>query len=132
MKTYKTLFVLTLAALLISANNLMSNSNGIEQDGKYLAFAEVMPVPIGGIGAIIKKIAYPEMARRANVQGKVYVMAHINENGVAEDVKIVRGIGAGCDEAAIEAVKKAKYTPGKNKGQNVKVKLTMAITFKLN
>ena len=34
-------------------------------------------------------------------------------------------------EAAIEAVKKAEFKAGKNKGQNVKVKLTMAITFKL-
>jgi len=91
-----------------------------------------MPEPVGGIGAIIKTISYPEMAKRSNIQGKVYVQAHINENGVAEEVNLVRGIGAGCDEVALEAVKNAKYTPGKNKGQNVKVKLTMAITFKLN
>ncbi len=113
------------------ASNFLSNSNGIEQNGKYLAFAEVMPEPIGGIGAIIKKIEYPVIAKRNKVQGKVYVLAHINENGVAEEVKIVRGIGGGCDEAAIKAVKNAKFSAGKNKGQNVKVKLTMAITFKL-
>jgi protein TonB len=91
-----------------------------------------MPEPVGGIGAIIKNIVYPEMARNNNIQGKVYVLAHINENGEAEEVKVIRGIGGGCDEAAVEAVKKAKFKPGQNKGQNVKVKLTMAITFKLN
>ncbi len=128
MKILKPIFVLSMLVLIFTATSLTSGTN---QDGQYLAFAEVMPVPIGGIGAIIKTIKYPDIAKRANVEGKVYVLAHINENGIAEDVKIVRGIGAGCDEAAIEAVKNAKYTPGKNKGQNVKVKLTMAIVFKL-
>ena len=71
------------------------------------------------------------MARKAGIEGKVYVLAHINENGDAEEVKVVRGIGGGCDEAAIEAVKMAHFKPGQNKGKNVRVKLTMAITFKI-
>ncbi len=129
MKTLQTIFVFTVVFLLSTSINLVSSSS---QDGQYLAFAEVMPEPIGGIGAIIKTITYPEMARRNNIEGKVYVIAHVNENGVAEEVKIIRGIGGGCDEAAIEAVKKAKFQPGKNKGQNVKVKLALAITFKLS
>jgi len=114
--------------LISNAGTLTSNTN---QDGQFLAFAEVMPEPVGGIGAIIKTISYPEMAKRNKIEGKVYVIAHVNENGVAEEVNLVRGIGGGCDEVAIEAVKKSKFEPGKNKGQNVKVKLTMAITFKL-
>ncbi|MDA3860516.1 MAG: energy transducer TonB [Melioribacteraceae bacterium] len=129
MKLFKSVFLLSSIIFIATASNLTSNTN---QEGQYLAFAEVMPEPIGGIGAIIKSIKYPEMARRSGVEGKVYVLAHVNENGIAEDVKLVRGIGGGCDEEAMEAVKKAKYTPGKNKGQNVRVKLTMAITFKLN
>lgn len=131
MKTHKTMLVLTIIVLLTLTNSLISKPNGVEQNGQYLAFAEVMPEPIGGISAIIKNITYPEMAKRSNIQGKVYVLAHVNESGDAEEVKIVRGIGGGCDEAAIEAVKKAKFKAGQNKGQNVKVKLTMAITFKL-
>ena len=132
MKTHKIMFVLTIIVLITLTNSLICKSNGVEQNGQYLAFAEVMPEPIGGISAIIKNITYPEMAKRSNIQGKVYVLAHVNESGDAEEVKIVRGIGGGCDEAAIEAVKKAKFKAGQNKGQNVKVKLTMAITFKLN
>jgi len=129
MNRVKTIFVLLLSIVVLFTTDILSGTN---QDGQYLAFAEVMPEPIGGIGAIIKTISYPEMAKRSGIEGKVYVQAHINENGDAEEVNIVRGIGAGCDEVAVEAVKKAKYTPGKNKGQNVRVKLTMAITFKLN
>jgi TonB family protein len=128
MKSLKTIVFLSIL-LFAAASNLMSGTN---QNAQYLAFAEVMPEPIGGIGAIIKTIVYPEMAKRSGTEGKVYVQAHVNENGVADEVKLVRGIGAGCDEVALEAVKNALYTPGKMKGQNVKVKLTMAITFKLN
>ena len=54
-----------------------------------------------------------------------------NEKGEVDDVKILKGIGAGCDEAAIDGIKKAKFSPGQNKGQNVKVKLSLTINFKL-
>ncbi len=101
-------------------------------DGEYLAFAEEMPQPVGGVSAVIKKIKYPEIAKRAKVQGKVYVMVFVDESGKPTDAKVIKGIGAGCDEAAIEAAKKAKYTPGKNKGVPQKVKLSLAIEFKLS
>ena len=133
MKTQKTILVFTVFFVItLLSNSLFSKSKGIEQDAnKFLAFAEVMPAPEGGIGAIIKTIKYPSTARKAGIGGKVYVLAHVNENGDAEEVKVVRGIGGGCDEAAVEAVKKAHFTPGQNKGKNVRVKLTMAITFKI-
>lgn len=127
----KALKRITVFIVLFLISTTISITSGTNQDGQFLAFAEVMPAPVGGIGAIIKTISYPEVAKRNKIEGKVYVIAHINENGVAEEVNVVRGIGGGCDEAAVEAVKKASFEPGKNKGQNVRVKLTMAITFKL-
>lgn len=97
----------------------------------YAAFAEVMPEPVGGIAAIAKKITYPEMARKSGVEGKVYVLVMVNERGGVDDVKVIRGIGAGCDEAAVKAVKECKFSAGKNKGAAVKVKLSLPISFKL-
>jgi protein TonB len=44
---------------------------------------------------------------------------------------VVRGIGAGCDEEALKAVRDARFTPGKQRGQAVKVKMSLPITFKL-
>lgn len=101
------------------------------QNEEYLAFAEQMPEPVGGLEGIYKTIKYPELAVKSGVQGKVYVLAFINEDGKVEDVKIVKGIGAGCDEATIEAVKKSKFVPGKSAGKNVKVKMSLQIQFKL-
>ncbi|MCX6151075.1 MAG: energy transducer TonB [Ignavibacteriales bacterium] len=101
-------------------------------DEEYAAFAEEMPSPIGGMGSIQKLISYPTIAKQAGIEGKVYVLAYINDKGGVDDVKMIKGIGAGCDEATIEAVKKCKFTPGKNKGAALKVKLSLAINFKLN
>lgn len=102
------------------------------QDPGYLAFAEEMPAPVGGLPAIYSHIQYPEMAKRAGVEGKVYVLAFINEDGGVDDVKVIKGIGAGCDEATIAAVKKTKFTPGKSAGKTAKVKMSLQIQFKLS
>ncbi|RMD49233.1 MAG: energy transducer TonB, partial [Ignavibacteria bacterium] len=71
------------------------------------------------------------IAQKAGIQGKVYVLAFIDESGSVNDVKVLKGIGGGCDEAAADAIKASKFTPGTNKGKPVKVKLSLVINFKL-
>jgi protein TonB len=112
----------------LNADNVDINNNEGET---YLAFAETMPAPEGGLEAIYKNIKYPRLAQEAGIEGKVYLLAFIDENGSVKDVKVVKGIGGGCDEAAIEAVKKISFSPGINKGQPVKVKLSLSVVFKL-
>ncbi len=92
---------------------------------------EEYPEPIGGIAAIQKKIVYPEIAKRLGVHGKVFVEVSIDENGNAFDAKIVKGIGAGCNEAALKAVLATKFKPGKQRGKPVKVRMTIPIAFRL-
>lgn len=115
----------------ISANNILIELPFLPNDEDYLAFAEEMPTPVGGIEAIMKKISYPNIAKQAGLEGKVILLAYINEQGGVDDVKVVKGVGGGCDEEAIDVIKKTKFTAGKSKGVPVKVKLTLAITFKL-
>ncbi len=102
------------------------------QADPYLAFAQVMPEPIGGLAAIYKHITYPSIAKQAGISGKVYLLIYIDEKGNVNDVKVLKGIGGGCDEAAVEGVKQTKFTPGKNNGQPVKVKLSLPISFQIN
>ncbi|MBU1099259.1 MAG: energy transducer TonB [Bacteroidetes bacterium] len=97
----------------------------------YLAFAEKMPSPVGGLTEVYKKLEYPRMAQQAGVQGKVYVLAFINEKGGVDDVKVLKGIGAGCDDAVIAAIKKSEFEPGSHEGQAVKVKLSLSFVFKI-
>jgi len=93
---------------------------------------ERMPDLIGGLEALQRSIVYPEIARLAGIEGRVTVQFVIDERGNVLNPVVVRGIGGGCDEAAIEAVKKAKFTPGMQRGRPVKVAYTLPITFRLN
>ena len=97
----------------------------------FFVAVEQMPEPIGGIGAIQSKIVYPEIAKRAGVQGRVFVKAYVDEKGNVNKVELIRGIGAGCDEAAMNAVKSVMFKPGKQRGKPVKVQVTVPVLFKL-
>ncbi len=103
----------------------------IEEEPVYFVAVEEMPEPIGGIQAIQSRIVYPEIAKRAGVEGRVYVLAFVDENGNVTDAKIQKGIGAGCDEAALDAVRKTKFKPGKQRGKAVKVQVSIPIVFRL-
>ncbi len=107
-------------------------SNSKSQTNGYLAYADKMPELIGGMATIYKQIEYPDIARRAGVEGKVYVLAFINEEGSVDDVKLVKGIGAGCDEATITAVMQSKFVPGEVEGKPAKIKVALQVQFKLN
>jgi len=102
----------------------------VEPDVIFIA-VEKMPEPIGGIAAIQKKIVYPEFAKRAGIYGKVYLTAFVDEKGNVFKVELVKGIGGGCDEVALEAVKNSRFTPGEQRGVPVKVRVGIPIVFKL-
>ncbi len=123
------LHILFFLVLTSASNKIFSNQ--IPGDEAYVAFAEVMPEPVGGIEGIYKKIEYPNVAKKAGIEGKVYVLVFINEGGEVDDVKVIKSLGGGCDEAVIDAVKASKFKPASNKGVPTKVKLSLAFTFKI-
>jgi periplasmic protein TonB len=104
----------------------------VEEEPQYFVAVEEMPEPIGGIAAIQSKIVYPEIAKRAGVEGKVYVLAFVDETGVVTKAQILKGLGAGLDEAALNAVKTTKFKPGKQRGKPVRVQVSIPIVFRLN
>jgi len=77
-------------------------------------------------------IKYPQMAREAGIQGTVYVGFVVEKDGSVTQVKIMRGIGGGCDEEAIRVTKlMPKWKPGKQRGKEVRVSYNMPIKFTL-
>lgn len=102
-----------------------------EEEPSYFMAVEEMPEPIGGLKAIQDMIVYPEIAKRAGVEGKVFVRAFVDETGKVTKVELVKGIGAGCDEIALDAVSNTKFNPGKQRGKPIKVQITVPIVFKL-
>ena len=116
---------------LTSRINLKSPNYDRLDEKEFFVQVEEMPAPIGGIRAIAENVQYPEIAKRAGVEGRVFVKALIDENGSVVGTSVIKGIGGGCDEAAMDAVKKAKFTPGRQRGKPVKVQVTVPILFKL-
>lgn len=102
-----------------------------EEEPVFFVAVEETPEPIGGIEAIQAKIVYPEIAKRAGVQGRVFIKAFVDELGNVRKAEVIKGIGAGCDEAAVQAVMQTKFKPGKQRGKAVKVQVSIPIIFKL-
>lgn len=92
---------------------------------------DVMPEIEGGLSALYKQINYPKKAIDEGISGRVYLQIIVDENGNAQNPEVLRDIGGGCGEAAAEAIKKVKFTPGKQDGKAVKVKYSLPITFRL-
>tara|TARA_R110000868_G_scaffold304437_27_gene565498 strand:+ start:8018 stop:8680 length:663 start_codon:yes stop_codon:yes gene_type:complete len=89
------------------------------------------PELIGGIAGVQKRIKYPEMARKAGIEGRVIIQFVVNKDGNIVNPRVVRGIGGGCDEAALDALKGAKFKPGRQRGVPVNVSYSLPISFTL-
>jgi periplasmic protein TonB len=99
---------------------------------EYFVAVEQMPEPIGGIEAIQNEVVYPENAKDGKIEGKVYILMFINEFGDVVKAEILKSAHPSLDSAALNAVKKVKFVPGKQKDKNVKTQVVVPIVFKLN
>ena len=102
-----------------------------EEEEDFFVVVEEMPELIGGLAELQRNIRYPEMARRAGIEGRVYVQFIVNERGEVENPQVIRGIGGGCDEEAIRAVQQAQFRPGTQRGRPVRVQYSLPIVFRL-
>jgi TonB family protein len=113
----------------------LNNGKIIHNDSIYFV-AEVMPSFQGGEENLMKhlktNIHYPPQAQSSKTEGTVVVSFIIDRNGMPSNIKIVRGIGKGCDEEAMRVVKSMpKWNPGKLKGKPVRVQYNLPVKFKL-
>lgn len=97
----------------------------------FFIVVEQMPELVGGLAALQQQIRYPEMARRAGIQGLVVVQFIVNERGETESHIILRGIGGGCDEEALRVVRNARFSPGLQRGRPVRVQYHLPVMFRL-
>ncbi|MTI86502.1 MAG: energy transducer TonB [Balneolaceae bacterium] len=117
-----------------ASNEHFSNDVRIESESNVdsvYTVVDQMPEIDGGIKAIYKNIKYPQAALSSGVEGRVFIKFIVNEQGKVESPEILKDIGGGCGKAAIEGLKKVKFTPGKLKGKAVKVYYTLPISFEI-
>ena len=85
---------------------------------------------------IYKNIKYPAIARENGVEGTVVVQFVVEKDGKVTDAKVVRDIGAQCGAEALRVVelmntKGLRWTPGKQRGNAVRVQFNLPVKFKL-
>ncbi len=118
------------------ANSDPNGGKPVEEKVEVFKFVEEMPTFPGGQDALLAffatNVKYPEIARRAGVEGKVFVQFVVGKDGNVTQSSIAKGIGAGCDEEAIRVTKMMpKWNPGKQNGRPVLVQVIVPIQFKL-
>lgn len=113
---------------------IVDEEEGDAQEEEIFVFVEDQPGYPGGDEARLTylrdNIKYPEMAKESGVQGTVYVTFVVEKDGSISNVKILRGIGGGCDEEAVRVIKNMpKWSPGKQRGRPVRAQFNMPIRF---
>jgi protein TonB len=103
---------------------------------KIYTWAEEMPKFPGGDSELMKffsqNLVYPEIAKRAGIEGKVILSFIVDKNGNIVDVKVAKSIGAGCDEEATRVLKiMSRWIPGKQNGNPVLTRINLPVVFKL-
>ncbi|MCB0769836.1 MAG: energy transducer TonB [Flavobacteriales bacterium] len=110
---------------------------GADGPEQVFTIVERMPEFPGGHEAMFRfiqeNLKYPQEERKAGVQGVVYVNFVVGEDGVLNEAKVLRGIGAACDAESLRVVKAMPpWTPGMQRGKPVKVQYNLPIRFKLD
>lgn len=112
-------------------NNSKSSSSASDKKEDFFVVVEKMPEPIGGMAGVQSRVQYPDMARRAGIEGRVTVRFVVNEEGNVENAEVVRGIGGGADQEALRVVRETKFKPGIQRGKPVRVQFALSVNFKL-
>ena len=97
-------------------------------DDKFIPYDQAPrpKIPLGDL------IIYPELAREAGIEGKIFVRAFINTRGIVTATKIVKGLpNTGLDEAALSAIKKSRWYPARQRDKKVGIWLTIPVDFSL-
>ena len=92
--------------------------------------ADVMPVLVGGIERLEAGIQYPDFEQRAGVEGAVVIQCVVQTTGLTTNVEVIRSVSPGLDRGAVEAVRRARFEPGRQDGRPVAVRISLTITFR--
>lgn len=107
----------------------------IENDQVFVV-VESMPEFPGGYEALMKylqeNLKYPALAKEMGIKGRVFLSFVVEKDGSVTDVRVLRGIGGGCDEEAIRVVESMpKWKQGLQRNQPVRVQFNLPIKFTL-
>lgn len=122
------------ASAIINPGNVSTQDVSTDDIGGVVLNPDIGPFFPGGSDAmdayISKKKIYPLVAFQNEIKGTVMVKFVVERDGKIGGIKVVRGLGYGCDEAAIDLVRgMPKWIPGQKGGAGVRCAVTLPITF---
>ena len=106
------------------------------EENKVFEYVEQMPSFPGGMAALMqylsKNIKYPPVAEEMNIQGRVICTFVVERDGSVSDIRIAKSVDPSLDKEAVRVVSAMpRWIPGRQNGQNVRVKYTLPVTFRL-
>ena len=127
----KKLFLIMFFMAFVSVN---AYSQSDDSDNEVYSMVDERAQFPGGQNEMLKylqeNLQYPEAAKANNVHGRVIVKFIIERDGSLSDIKVMKGIGSGCNEEAIRLIQSMpKWKPGKNKGKEVRVSMMVPVNF---
>ncbi|WP_353133296.1 TonB family protein [Pseudopedobacter sp.] len=120
----------------VNGNEELAGGGTVDNNTYNTATVERMPTFPGGLEAwakfLRKNLNYPPLAKDNNIQGRVTVSFVVEKDGSVTDVKVLKGIGGGCDEEAVRVIKKSPlWQPGEMNGRKVRVSYVIPVMFQM-
>ena len=99
--------------------------------GPIMEFVDQTPTIVGGLSTLYLNIEYPQAARDNGVQGLSVLVFVVEKDGSTTDIQVMKSLHPACDSAAVAAVRRTLFKPGRQNGEIVRVKMRLPIRFKL-
>lgn len=102
----------------------------VDEDGVYTVVDQEAEVD-GGLMSLTQEASYPQSARDAGLEGRVYVQAVVDPDGTVREAEVIRGPGGALHEEALRVVRNADFIPGEYQGEQVPSRKTVWVQFRL-
>ena len=102
-----------------------------DEEPEIFVVVEEMPEMIGGAAKLASAVEYPQIARKAGLEGLVVVKIVVNPDGTPSDPVVLKSPGQALDNAAIDAVMKQRFKPGRQRGRAVAAYMAIPVRFQL-
>jgi len=127
--------VLLLSSIMLHPLPVQEGGHGTEL-GQNPSAGQNVPYRVGGdvsAPVLIHSVdpEYTETARKNKVEGNVLLNIWVDSNGNPNHIHVIRGLGAGLDEKALEAVRQYRFKPAMKDGKPVRVELNLDLNFTL-
>lgn len=93
--------------------------------------AQMMPQIVGGVGSYYIHIEYPEEAMQAGIEGRLVLSFVVEPDGHTTGVEVIERLHPACDSAAVRALRRTRFVPGRQNGDIVPVRMRLPVRFEL-